>query len=231
MVGNRDERFNRPTAGPAMIAEDPAVFAPRDLEAGGTWFGVNARGITAALTNIRPQIKPSREPNRSRGLLVLDALKCTSLDAASAVVRDAAKADRYSPFNLLLGSDRGVVVFTCDQDFHECRPASGVARINNDPYCGLESNGARLLAPYSSRRDPGEQATWLAAIRGYLSEHPEPCRHGDGFGTRSSHILAIGADGPESASLWWADGPPCQTEFVDISYSLSQAIGRSRRRV
>ncbi|MBZ0231221.1 MAG: hypothetical protein K8M05_02650, partial [Deltaproteobacteria bacterium] len=39
------------------------------------------------------------------------------------------------------------------------------------------------------------------------------CIHTPLYGTRSATLAAIGAGGTEA--LFWADGPPCTTPFVD----------------
>src|SRR5258706_7884952 len=85
VAANRDEFHERPTEGPALReASTPStgaardmrscarVVAPRDLRAGGSWLGVNASGLFAAITNRRcEEPDPGR---RSRGWLVLQAL-------------------------------------------------------------------------------------------------------------------------------------------------------------
>lgn len=41
VVANRDESYERPSAEAAFWSDHPDLLAGRDLEAGGTWFGVN----------------------------------------------------------------------------------------------------------------------------------------------------------------------------------------------
>lgn len=73
IAANRDEFFSRPAAAMAWWADRPDLLAGRDLEAGGTWFGLTRAGRLALLTNVR-------EPGRqlagapSRGDLVVDWL-------------------------------------------------------------------------------------------------------------------------------------------------------------
>ncbi|MSR14972.1 MAG: NRDE family protein [Gammaproteobacteria bacterium] len=72
VAANRDEFYDRPTAHAQFWRETPTLLAGRDLNAGGTWLGVNAAGHFAAVTNLRGGIAPS---NRfSRGHLVRDFL-------------------------------------------------------------------------------------------------------------------------------------------------------------
>ena len=53
VAANRDEFFIRPTAPAGWWTDPPGIFAGRDLQAGGTWLGVNREGAFAGLTNFR----------------------------------------------------------------------------------------------------------------------------------------------------------------------------------
>ena len=70
IAANRDERQTRPTREPADLAG--GICAPIDLVHGGSWIGVNARGLTASITN--RFLAPRRRVRRSRVLLVNEAL-------------------------------------------------------------------------------------------------------------------------------------------------------------
>lgn len=75
VAANRDEFLGRPSVPPSEI--EPGIVAGRDLEAGGTWLGVNRHGLFVAVTNRKT---PTRTPEaRSRGLLALEALRCREL--------------------------------------------------------------------------------------------------------------------------------------------------------
>jgi len=84
VAANRDEAVDRPSTSPRRWPRDPPVVAPRDERAGGTWLGYNAEGLLAAVTN---RWMPG-EGERSRGLLVRDALGARSADGAIEVVRE-----------------------------------------------------------------------------------------------------------------------------------------------
>lgn len=100
-AGNRDE-FHARGAAPANWWNDaPAVFAGRDLEAGGTWLGMRRDGRFAVVTNFR---EPDRRPpgKRSRGELTAHFLAGdTSPENYLAQLRRT--ADDYAGFNLLFG--------------------------------------------------------------------------------------------------------------------------------
>lgn len=82
--------------------EQPDILAGRDLQGGGTWFGVHRNGRMAAVTNFRDAVPPSgRRP--SRGELI------TRFLAGSMSPDDYVRgidAERYAGFNLLVADTR-----------------------------------------------------------------------------------------------------------------------------
>ncbi|MBO6587323.1 MAG: NRDE family protein [Gracilimonas sp.] len=102
LAGNRDEFYGRPTRKAQFWTDEgkPNILAGKDLEAGGTWLGVNKDGRWSALTNYRdPSIKKEDPP--SRGEIVLDYLKNqqTAMDYLAGLSK---KAELYNGFNLLV---------------------------------------------------------------------------------------------------------------------------------
>ena len=53
LAGNRDESHRRPTQDAHWWPDDQSILAGRDLQAGGTWLGVNKSGRFATVTNFR----------------------------------------------------------------------------------------------------------------------------------------------------------------------------------
>src|SRR5277367_964547 len=77
IAANRDEFLARPASPPQRWPGTPAVLAPRDEQAGGTWLGVNAHRLFVGITN-RHGAAP--EAGRaSRGQLVAEALRADSV--------------------------------------------------------------------------------------------------------------------------------------------------------
>ncbi len=100
VVANRDELHARPARIAGWWPEHPAVLAGHDLQAGGTWMGVNLAGCWGAVTNYRDGV---REPAlRSRGELVTDFLSAEQEPRAylDAVAR---RGGDYGGFSLLVG--------------------------------------------------------------------------------------------------------------------------------
>jgi uncharacterized protein with NRDE domain len=72
LASNRDEFFDRPAAALDWWTPPgggPAILAGRDLQVGGTWFGVSASGRLALVTNVRAP-SAARAAAPSRGELV-----------------------------------------------------------------------------------------------------------------------------------------------------------------
>ncbi|HET7301379.1 MAG TPA: NRDE family protein [Oleiagrimonas sp.] len=107
LLGNRDEAHARPSAPLAHWDDVPRIMAGRDLEAGGTWMGVDQHGRAGVVTNVRDPA--AGKSGASRGLLIADYLR----DEASATAYAQhllTAASGYRPFNLL--------VFDADRAFY-----------------------------------------------------------------------------------------------------------------
>ncbi|HEY0297401.1 MAG TPA: NRDE family protein [Bordetella sp.] len=105
VAANRDEFHARPTAPAARWPGEPAVYAGRDLQAGGTWMGATAGGRYALVTNYR---EPGRHrPDApSRGALV-EAWLHGGQTAAGYMAQLHAAGERYNGFNLIVGDAGG----------------------------------------------------------------------------------------------------------------------------
>ena len=110
IAGNRDEFYARPSAPPGVFGRDPLIHAGRDLEAGGTWMGRNAFGMTAALTNRRDPTGRAPPDVLSRGRIVEGLLRQATPESAAEWLAGEALG-RYRPFNVLFGSARRFYFF------------------------------------------------------------------------------------------------------------------------
>ena len=135
LAANRDERPERASEGPVVLAESPRVVGGRDRVAGGTWLAVReSRAVIAVLNRHDPLRDAPPAGRRSRGLLALDvatvspdfALEMDPADerrelfdrirarsgpglAYAALCRAFAAlwADAYAPFSLLYAGAEG----------------------------------------------------------------------------------------------------------------------------
>jgi uncharacterized protein with NRDE domain len=127
VAANRDEFHGRPAAPAAFWRDRPEILAGRDLEAMGTWMGVNRPGRFAAVTNYRGAREPSAA--ESRGALVSTFLARTTT-AAAYMVDVAARASRYSGFNLL-ACDRQELWWMSNRDGAPRRLEPGFYALGN----------------------------------------------------------------------------------------------------
>jgi uncharacterized protein with NRDE domain len=103
ILSNRDEFYARPTRAAHWWDDAPDTFGGRDLEAHGTWMGVNNQGRFAAVTNIR---EPGHKQisKRSRGDLTREFLT-GSESVPQFLARINTQQDDFAGFNLLLGDN------------------------------------------------------------------------------------------------------------------------------
>jgi uncharacterized protein with NRDE domain len=224
-AANRDELLERPSEQPTVIETDPAVVAPRDAEAGGTWAGVNEHGLLVAITNRWTDRDLPRE--RSRGLLVRDALREPSAEAATRFVEREVETRAYEGFNLVLADESAALYVEWDGQCRVRNFTPGVHIVVNVGADGAyhvperrqdagrhQADNADTVATELAP-EPGEDAeAWLDRTRTVIADHDYGvCVHGDGFGTRSSSLLTVGQEG---ARYEYADGPPCRTEYEHV---------------
>ncbi len=101
IAANRDEFYQRPTEAAHFWPEAPQLLAGKDLQAGGSWMGVNTDGRFAAVTNYRDPAEDKHYP-RSRGALVKDFLT-GKLNAEDYRPSIDSYYHHFAGFNLLLG--------------------------------------------------------------------------------------------------------------------------------
>ena len=110
LAANRDEFYARPSQRADWWQDYPHVYAGRDLQAGGTWLGINRQGRFAGLTNIRDgKDKSGNAP--TRGALVADYLQ-GELDAEAYLQKLSTDAKQYQGFNLILGDASNIYWFS-----------------------------------------------------------------------------------------------------------------------
>jgi uncharacterized protein with NRDE domain len=228
VAANRDEALDRPSSPPSARGGSPTVVAPRDERAGGTWIGYNDAGVFVGLSN--RWVDADLEGERSRGLLVRDALGHESAESAARAVESAVRGAEYDGFNLLLADQNAAVIMEWDGQLSVRNLQPGVHVVVNVGANGdyripsaradagerQATNAGRLRE--ALQPEPGEAAAaWLDRAGETISDHEYGvCVHGDGFGTRSSSLIAIGED----TRYEFADGPPCQADYLPVESNM-----------
>jgi uncharacterized protein with NRDE domain len=215
VAANRDEFHARP-AEPLKIWQSPReLLAGRDIQAGGTWLGVNPARRFGVITNYREMARP-RSSAPSRGRLIVDYLTAatSAWDFANKIEMDAMS---YAGFSLLLADDTDLV-YACNRaDRFARRLAPGIYGLSNHlldtPWPKLLKVQAALTAWLSSNSDdlgplwdaladrdqpnanagtpemtPGLDPTWAKILASPFVTHPD-------YGTRCSTLSLIADSG------------------------------------
>lgn len=109
IAANRDEFFAREATPASYWSTDPEILAGRDVQTGGSWFGINRSGRIAAVTNLRaPELV--RSDAMSRGGLVSRYLRGQERHLSFQNFIETS-AEAYNPFNMLFGTLSDLHVF------------------------------------------------------------------------------------------------------------------------
>ncbi len=101
LAANRDEYYRRPSATAQFWSDCPDLLGGRDLEAGGTWLGINRTGQFAAITNHFDPASTDIAP-RSRGEIVSTFLQSDkTVDQFAEQLRRS--DNQYNGYGLLFG--------------------------------------------------------------------------------------------------------------------------------
>ncbi len=214
---NRDESAMRPAEPPQLLEGTPPIVAPRDRKAGGTWLGASGTGLVIGLSNRRGRDSPAA---RSRGLLVLDALKLPSIPAVDVFLQRETASHEYNFWNLFAATRRDLRFFRYDGQVSVTRGHEGLNVLTNEggnPVTDPKVRTVQDLLAQSPYRNISDAARTLqAALRHHVDAGSTSlCLHGTGGGTVSSTILALNNADPGENILLYADGAPCQTPYRD----------------
>lgn len=222
VAANRDEYYERPAAPPAWRWDGPIpVLAPQDLERGGTWIGINNRGVFAGLTN-RKTDNDTRSPI-TRGRIVFDALAHpTALGAATALMRTI-DPTQYRPFHCVIADRMGALLcWNTGTEMHRQTLAPGFHIITQwSMSAHTRDRDVRAYFPDDVRTAPRKAFERALAAHATDGMHPldAPCVHrrNVGYGTRSSSLITITEGG--TITYGYTDGSPCTTSF-ERTYAL-----------
>jgi Transport and Golgi organisation 2 len=105
IAANRDEDYNRPTSKVQILSKDPFIVGGRDELKGGTWLAINKHSLFVGITNQGER----NDKLESRGSIVIEALKCSSIEELLNFVEDI-NPKRFNGFNLIFGNQSSVFV-------------------------------------------------------------------------------------------------------------------------
>jgi uncharacterized protein with NRDE domain len=207
MAANRDEFFNRPSKAASWWDDNPDVFAGRDLQAGGTWLGVNRQGRFAALTNIRNG-QPSRADVRTRGELVAGFLN-SEHDIENYLAQVQNTAGQYNGFNLLVGDGEQAFWFSNENASAAVKLEPGIYGLSNGSLDSPWPKVVRAKAQFASllcQSAPDEAYFEMLADTTPAADHRLPdtgvsiewerllspiCIESPDYGTRASTLVKL----------------------------------------
>ncbi len=234
LAANRDEFHQRPTKPIHFWETSPPILAGKDLEAGGTWFGLNKNGTFAALTNFRD---PStlRANATSRGKIIVDFLT-SSAEMETHFKSFKKTADIYNGFNLLFGSKENLYWFSNQTKKIEEIPA-GIHGLSNHflntPWPKIKSGKTALkniikntiteeslFSILSDQKTPednqlpetGVGIEWERLLSPLFIQSPD-------YGTRSSTVMLMGQSGDISITER-TYSPENNQNYSDCHFSL-----------
>jgi uncharacterized protein with NRDE domain len=211
LAGNRDEFHARPSA-PLSRWGDLPIIGGRDLEAGGTWLGINETGRCCVVTNVRDPRDPQH--GASRGLLATDFLVGENDASAHAKALLATAAD-YRPFNLLTFDTEHGFFIGNRPDARAQLIEPGVHGLSNADFNTPWPKTKALMNRLQAWLDAGHEVDFAPLFRALANEERAPDDvlpdtgvgiererwlssafiRGEQYGTRACTVVAIGYDG------------------------------------
>lgn len=229
---NREEAYDRGGEPPRIIEGECRFMAGIDPRSGGTWLGVNERGLVVAVTNRLKTHLPATP--RSRGLLARDLLGCHHAGAAAGLATSELGKNVYAGCNILCADASSAYVLHAG-DWLRVRPLTPGLHVMSSS--DVNDTGDRRLGHaqwWLLQRSYEKADDCVTALKQLCEQpgNPDPpmCLRGDKGGTVSSSIIALKTSLPES-SYWHAQGPPDRTPYEDYSpmlHELYQSRGSLR---
>lgn len=221
VAANRDEKYDRPSALPRLWPG--GIWAPVDLEAGGTWIAVSERGLFAAVLNGTGfRLSAGRV---TRGSLPLAALEARSAkEAAGRLSRIDGRS--YNGFRLVIADAREAFMIRGDGMGVRADPLDGRLHVLtdrgvDDDRCARTRRIRELYRSHARHVLPSP-----SSLGPMLSFHGEDGRTYDGacvhspggeHGTRASTVIRMD-DRDGLFELWHREGPACDGRFDSPQY-------------
>ena len=224
IAANRDEFYERPSRPASFWPEAPLLLAGKDLQGGGTWFGITRTGRIAAVTNYRDP-RSHRNGAPSRGLLLTDYL-LGQTDPAAYLEDVRRKGAAYNGFNLLVGTPRELY-------YHSNRKGGVIAltpglyglsnHLLDTPWPKVAGGKAALGELLSRGEDPVPEALFEILSDSAIVEDnllPETGIGREWERILSARFIASPVYGTRSSTLLYVDRQDRVT-FIERNYNAS----------
>lgn len=114
VAANREEYYDRPSLPPSIQSGKPRVLCGIDQQSGGTWLGVNQNGMFVGMCNRATAVPMFGQ--RSRNLLAMDLLRCTTASRALEKALAELSETRYDGCNLIIADGQSGYAIHSDQN-------------------------------------------------------------------------------------------------------------------
>jgi hypothetical protein len=232
IAANREESYSRSSQVPSIQSGKPRVLSGVDLQAGGTWLGVNQHGLMVAVCN-RPKSTPVPNP-RSRGVLCRDLLRAGSARKVVDLAMEELSTGRYEGCNFVaVDMESGWAIHAGDEV--ECvEMPDGLNVISNmdlNDHRDERGKMARRLLTLQTLDSPVKflaVASKVFARTPTIPGRPSMVIRGSEKGTVSSTLIALGKK-PRDAIYQFSDGSPDTAKYEDYSPLLRDILSRGLR--
>lgn len=223
---NRDENKDRPADAPKLIrAGSRQILAPKDLQAGGTWLGINDAGLFVGITNRFGA--PKDDLRRSRGEIPLLALAHENPQQAIASLLALSPKD-YNAFHLLLTNrEHASIVWSDGEQFHEEILKPGLHTLTESSFCAGPPDRESFIR-HELENCVQNDALNIERLQQFLGEKKEPSFHGlcvdipeINYATRSATVYSENANGKKS--FLYTATPPNTPQWEDLSHLIPSA--------
>lgn len=232
VAANREEFFERPTQVPSIQSGKPRVLCGTDLQAGGTWLGVNQHGLFISVLNRRRQ--NSTFPSRSRGVLCRELLRTTNSQAARDLAMEEMSSGKYDGANFVCADGESGWVVHGGDDLNAVELSPGLNIISGGDLNDTRDERVEMARRLLTLQMLDSAVKFLAVASKVFARAPSPpgrpsiVMRDPERGTVSSTLLALGQK-PRDAIYQYAPGPPDKSKFEDFSPLLRDILSRGLR--
>jgi uncharacterized protein with NRDE domain len=226
---NREEAYARGGLPPRLLDGELRAIGGVDPTAGGTWLGVNERGVLIAVTNRSKS--PAPKVPRSRGLLARDLLSCERARAAADHATRELGGGDYAGCNVVCADGQDAVVLHANERLRVQPLPPGLHLLTAQDVNDLtdaRQEFARAWLRSQPHRTAAEAVPALRELCGLSGDAPMCLRSGT-RGTVSSAVFALTRPLDQSVYLH-AQGPPDVTPYEDYSGLLKSILVPDRLR-
>lgn len=232
VAANREEFYDRESQPPSIQSGKPRILSGTDLQAGGSWLGVNQNGLFVGVTN-RMKMSAPMAP-RSRGVLCRELLRASSAQRAVDLALEELGTGAYDGVNYVIAdSDSGWCVHGGDE-LTVVELEEGLNIVANRNMNDSRDERVALARRLLTLQTLDSPVKFLAVASKVFARPPaSPDRpsmviRGQMRGTVSSTLISLGQK-PRDAIFQFADGAPDETKYEDYSPLLRDILSRGLR--